>query len=113
MNDTQKLTRLKTLLEISGTSEDSRLSEYLSMAKDEILNWLYINVGAIPANVTDVPTRYEQVQIQACIAGYNLSGAENQGSHTENGISRSFSFPDMLAYIHNHVMPYIGIPGGE
>lgn len=113
MTDNSKLKTLKTLLDISSTSEDDRLTEYLHMANAEILNWLYINVGAVPSNIVTVPTRYEQVQIQACIAGYNLSGAENQTSHSENGVSRQFKYEDMIAYIHCHVTPFIGIPGAK
>lgn len=106
MTDTEKLNRIKTLLGISDTSEDTLLTEYLSMAKSEILNWIY--AGDIPSDVTDVPQRYEQTQVQAVIAGYSISGAEEQTSHTENGIARVFRYSDMLQYIHSHVIPMVG-----
>lgn len=108
MTDNEKLIRLKLILDISETDSDALLGEYLAMAKDEILNWLYIN-SSIPEDVAEVPTRYEQVQIQAVIDGFSISGAEGQSTHSENGISRTFVYEDMVAYIHAHVYPYIGL----
>ena len=108
MDDNQKLARLKTLLGISDTSRDTLLSEYLSMAKAEILNWLYSNIGSVPEDVTDVPPRYEQIQIQACITGFNLTGAEGEILHNENGIQRTFHYESMVAYIHANVFPLVG-----
>ncbi len=105
MTDTEKLNRLKILLNIGDGSEDTILTEYLDMAKSEILNWIY--AGDIPEDITDVPQRYEQTQIQAVIAGYSISGAEEQTSHTENGIARVFRYSDMLQYIHSHVIPMV------
>lgn len=105
MTDTEKLNRLKILLNIGDESEDTILTEYLDMAKSEILNWIY--AGDIPEDITDVPQRYEQTQIQAVIAGYSISGAEEQTSHTENGIARVFRYSDMLQYIHSHVIPMV------
>ncbi len=107
MTTEQKLNRLNKIL---GVDDTVVLSEYLDMAKEEILNWLYIN-SSVPEDITDVPRKYEQVQVQAVINGFNLSGAEGQTDHSENGISRHWRYPDMLAYIHTHVSPYIGLPG--
>lgn len=103
----QKLNRLSIIL---GSEDADVFSEYLDMAKEEILNWLYIN-SSVPETVTDVPRKYEQVQIQAVINGFNISGAEGQTDHSENGISRHWKYADMLAYVHTHVSPYIGLPG--
>lgn len=104
MTDSEKLNRLSVLLDMD--EESAILAEYLNMAKDEILNWMYR--GDVPEGA-DVPARYEQTQIQAVIAGYSISGAEGQTSHSENGISRTFKYPDMLAYIHSHVIPLVQI----
>jgi len=45
MIESEKLTILKGLLEISDTSEDARLGIYLSLAKKEIINWRYGNTS--------------------------------------------------------------------
>lgn len=107
MSDNPQLTKLKTFLGISGTDQDALLNGYLDMAKSEILNWMYINVGGVPSDVTDIPTKYEQVQIMACVAGFNLSGAENQLTHNENGINRTFKYSNMIDFIHCNVFPII------
>lgn len=52
---------------------------------------------------------FDTVQVMACVAGFNLSGAENQKSHSENGINRSFRYADMLEYIRDNVPPYCGV----
>ena len=76
MTDAAKLIRLKILLgDEDGLPSDDVLSEYLSMAGDEILNWLYIRTS-VPSGVS-VPTAYDQVQIMSVIAGINIIGAEN------------------------------------
>ena len=48
-------------------------------------------------------------QVHAVIAGYSISGAENQTAHSENGISRSFKYEDMIAYIRSHVIPIVKV----
>lgn len=107
MTDEAKLNRLKILLEVTGSDEDALLSEYLDIAKDEILNWLYIRLGAVPPEVDEVPAAYEQVQIMAVLAAYNIRGAEGQTLHIENGMHRDFVYDDLVKYIRTHVFPYV------
>lgn len=108
MTKTEKLNNLMTLL---GASEsDSALLEvYLDQAGDEIIAWLYSNYSEPPEGLP-VPPKYEWTQINACIAGFNLSGAENETHHSENGITRDFKYSNMVDYIHAHVYPYVRIP---
>lgn len=108
--DTQgKLAVIKTMLEIpaSDTSLDADLSVYLDMAKQEILNWMYINHPDRRETVTDVPARYEIVQVHAVVNGYSHKGAEGETVHNENGINRTFKYDDMVAYIRNHVFQIV------
>ena len=102
----EKLAMLKTFLGPEA-DDDSLLMAYLSMAQMEILNWLYIR-STVPEDA-EMPSQYDMVQIQACVAGFNISGAEGQVSHSENGIARTFKYTDMLAYIHANVYPYVGV----
>lgn len=108
MNVEDKLEMLKTVLDIqpSDTSEDSRLTVYLSAAEKEIIGWRYSYASQ---TVETVPAEYEMVQVFAVVAGYSQSGAENQMSHTENSISRTFSYPDMIHYIRANVIPLCGV----
>lgn len=107
MTDEAKLNRLKTLLGETGSDEDKLLEEYLAIAKDEILNWLYIRLGAVPPEVDEVPAAYEQVQIMAVLAAYNIRGAEGQTLHIENGMHRQFVYDDLVKYVRSHVFPYV------
>lgn len=99
MTDQEKLSMLKTFLDINDTSQDATLTVYLSAAKQEIIAWHY----APNTTVSAVPTELEMTQIQAVMAGYNIRGAENQTVHNENGINRTFKYSDMVLYIHNNV----------
>ncbi len=103
MTQLEKLSMLKTLLGIdeSDTSDDRRFSVYLDAAGREILAWRYSLATEEPE---EVPAEYEMIQIHAVIAGYSISGAENETAHSENGINRTFKYEDMIAYIHNHVL---------
>ena len=108
MTDEQKLITVQTLLD-DGTGympSDNLLNTYLSMAGNEILAWMYHLVGGVPEDVTDVPSRYEGIQIYAVIVGFTQSGAEGQSQSIENGVHRNFRYSDMLDYIHNNVLPY-------
>lgn len=104
MTQEEKLSKLKTLLGITGEEQDSLLTVYLDLSKGEILSWMYS--GAPPDGVSDVPAQYETTQIMAVVAGYSQSGAEGQVSHSENGISRTWKYEDMVAYIRTHVAAF-------
>ena len=107
MTDAAKIDQLKALLQITDTTQDATLAVFLSLAKSEILSWLYS--GKTPDGVTDVPARYEPTQVMSVVAGYGLQGAENQTAHSENGISRTFKHEDMISYIRSHVAAYVGV----
>ena len=102
MTDAEKLTTLKTMLKIDGEDVDAQLNVYLSIAHDEILNWMYINKADVPEDA-EMPAKYDMTQINAVIAGFNLQGGENQFRHSENGITREWHYSDMLDYIRAHV----------
>lgn len=109
MTNSEKLTLLKSFLGIGDTSQDALLETYLSVSESEILNWLYSLKGSIPDEVTTVPREYEIIQVQACVSGYGIRGAEGETIHNENGIYRSFRYADMVQYIHENVIPYARI----
>src|SRR5574344_1434048 len=104
MTDAEKLAMLKSLLKITDTTRDAELAVYISLAKAEILAWLYS--GKTPEGVTDVPAQYEPTQIMAVIAGVGLQGLENQTASTENAITRQFRHSSMIEFIRANVIPY-------
>ncbi len=110
MTNEQKLITLQTLLEDGGdVPSDEKLNTYLSVAGDEILSWIYHLVGGVPTDVTEVPSKYDSIQVYSVIAGYTQAGAEGEQTHIENGVHRHFRYSDMLDYIHNHVLPYVRV----
>lgn len=69
-----------------------------------------IDGETITVKYTETPlVEFDTVVISACVAGYGISGAEGQTSHSENGIGRSFKYEDMVAYIRGHVSAYVGV----
>lgn len=111
MTDAQKLITVQTLID-DGTGympSDDLLNTYIAVAGNEILSWMYHLVGGIPADVTDVPSKYEGIQIYAVVVGFTQSGAEGQGMSIENGVHRDFKYTDMLDYIHNNVLPIVRV----
>lgn len=102
MSDSDKLTMLKSLLNISDTSMDDKLGVYLSLSASEIVNWMYINYPEVPSGKT-MPSKYDTMQVYAVVAGFNAEGGENQYKHTENGIVREWHYTDMIEYIRAHV----------
>lgn len=104
MTDAEKLTMVKTMLDISAedTSEDSLITVYLTASSKEIMGWRYSFSANRPE---ELPEEYEMTQVFAVIAGYSQGGTEGQVQHTENGINRTFKYADMISYIRAHVIP--------
>ena len=114
MTDAQKLVTLQTLLEDGGdVPSEEKLNTYLSISAGEILSWMYHLVGGVPSGVTDVPEKYDGIQVYAVVAGYTQAGAEGEQTHIENGVHRHFRYSDMLDYIHNHVLPIVRVGAGH
>lgn len=105
----EKLNMVKTSLgiDLTDVSIDGELYTYLEMAGMEILNWMYINHPSQRETVTDVPTRYEIVQVNAVVNGYSQRGAEGETVHNENGINRQFVYAGMVDYIRSNVFQII------
>lgn len=111
MTDAEKLVIIKTILDDGSgyLPSDDTLTTYLTLAKGEILAWMYHLVGGVPEDVTDVPAKYENTQIYAVVAGWTHAGAEGQTVSVENGVHRHFTYNDMLDYIHNNVLPIVRV----
>jgi len=108
MTDAEKLITLKVLLEDGSgyMPTDETLGMYISLSGNEILNWMYHLIGGVPEDITEVPSKYETIQIYAIVAGWTHAGAEGQSVSIENGVHRHFDYTDMLDYIHNNVLPF-------
>ena len=81
---------------------DAGLEAMLANAGAMILNKMY--PFGYPEGTT-VPARYEQIQIQLAVEIYGKRGAEGQISHSENGISRTWTESSPLLKL---VVPHVG-----
>ena len=108
MTDAQKLQTIKALLEDGSgyIPTDAMLNTYIGLAGNEILAWMYHLVGGVPSDVTEVPSKYDGIQVYAVVVGWTHAGAEGQTMMIENGVHRDFKYVEMLDYIHNNVLPY-------
>lgn len=107
MTETEKIDMVISFLEDDSMVSEDKLSVYLEAASKEIIAWRYSYSGQSAPE--EVPPEYEMTQVHAVIAGYTQSGAEGQSSHSENGISRTFRYGDMLHYIRANVIPLAGV----
>lgn len=69
-------------------ADEKILESELLAAESMILNKMY--PFGYPEG-TVVPSRYERLQIKLAVELYSQRGAEGQNSHSENGVSRSWS----------------------
>lgn len=103
MTQEEKLTALKAM--VGSSDSDEVLSTYLNFAGSKILAKAY----PFQNDVSEVPTRYEYLQVEIAAYMLNKRGAEGQTSHTENGVSRSYENGDVPSSMLKAVVPYCGV----
>ena len=103
MTQDEKLTMLRSMVGESDTN--AVLSTYLTLAGSKILAKAY----PYDDSVTEVPARYEYLQIEIAAYMLNKRGAEGQTAHSENGISRTYENADIPASMLNAVVPHCGV----
>ena len=100
------------------TNEEKRAALAVSLAPDtdtdEVLDNVLADAEALVLNRmypfgypdgTDVPARYERIQVQLAVELYSKRGAEGQSSHSENGVSRTWVETSPLL---KRIMPHCG-----
>lgn len=103
MTDVEKLTALRAM--VGGSDANEVLSTYLLLAGRKII------ARAFPykEDVTEVPVKYETIQLEIAAYMLNKRGAEGQTAHSENGISRTYENADVPASMLKGVTPYCGV----
>lgn len=101
MTNVEKLKALSVRL-APDVATDDVLSDTLATAGGLILNKMY--PFGYPEG-TEIPARYEQLQIQLAVELYSKRGAEGQISHSEGGISRGWPEKNRILA---QVMSYCG-----
>lgn len=108
MDDLDKMTNLRLI--VGEGDDDYILLSYLEQAKCVILDRMYPYVSEGTYNDLNIPPKYDWKQIRIAAYLMNKRGAEGELSHSENGISRSYSDSDVPGSLLADVLPMIGIP---
>lgn len=101
MTDLEKRVELAIRIEPDKENDDV-LDSLLSSAGSLVLNRMYPFGYAADMQV---PTRYEEIQIQLAVELYTQRGAEGQTGHGENGVSRSWPEKNRLLSM---IVPHCG-----
>ena len=98
-----QLERLK--IRIKENASDTELEDLLESAKAVILSRRF-PFGGQPAEIED---KYKDLQIRIAVEMYNKQGAEGETSHSENGISRSYSSASVSEELLMEITPKAGV----
>lgn len=98
-----QLERLK--IKIPENNNDLELEDILESAKAVILSRRF-PFGEQP---TELESRYNDLQIRIAVEMYNKRGVEGQTSHSENGVSRSYSSSSVSEELLREITPKVGV----
>ena len=102
----QRIDLLKGI--VGGEESEFTLTAYLQLAGQAILNKAYPYFSE--KNPTDVPEKYQMLQIEIAAFMLNKRGAEGETQHIENGIHRNYQHAYIPDEMMRTVVPYIGVP---
>jgi hypothetical protein len=98
-----QLERLKK--RIPENDNDNELEDFLESAKAVILSRRF-PFGEQP---TELEPKYMDLQIRIAVEMYNKRGVEGQTSHSENGVSRSYSSASVSEELLREITPKVGV----
>jgi hypothetical protein len=98
-----QLERLK--IRIPENVNDIELEDILESAKAVILSRRF-PFGEQP---TEIEPKYNDLQIRIAVEMYNKRGVEGQTSHSENGVSRSYSSASVSEELLREITPKVGV----
>ena len=98
-----QLERLK--IRITENVTDGELEDLLESAKAVILSRRF-PFGEWPE---EIETKYKDLQIRIAVEMYNKIGAEGQTSHSENGVSRTYSSASVSEELLREITPKAGV----
>ena len=104
MTDAERTFRVQTLLNNDPLATEVVLREYLSAAKDDVLEELY-SLRGMPENVTDVPAIYQGLQCELAARYFARRGGLGEQAHLENGIHRHYQTSDDRELL-DRIIPY-------
>lgn len=106
MTNEEKIALLRGMV---GNHDDTTvLTTYLTLAGKKIIAKAYPYV----TDVTQVPEKYEYLQVEIAAYMMNKRGAEGQVTHSENGIQRQYENADVPYSMLKTITPFCGSIGG-
>lgn len=103
MDELGKIIVVRSMTDDDNESlNDICLNAYLEIAKQKILNRLYLKRSGDEV----LPAEYELLQCEIAAYLINKRGAEGETSHTENGISRSYESGDVPESMLKSIIPF-------
>lgn len=88
MTTAEKIEYVQQMVDDPGAT-DALVKSYLTKAKSAIFKRMY-PTNNIPADVTDVPERYEVQQCDLAVRYFLRKGGEGEAIHNENGTHRHY-----------------------
>ena len=98
-----QLERLK--IRITEKTNDDELEDILESAKAVILSRRF-PFSEYPPDIED---KYKDLQIRIAVEMFSKRGAEGELSHSENGVSRSYSSANVSEELLREITPKAGI----
>lgn len=98
-----QLERLK--IRIPENVNDIELEDILESAKAVILSRRF-PFGEQPK---ELEPKFNDLQIRIAVEMYNKRGVEGQTSHSENGVSRSYSSANISEELLREITPKVGV----
>ena len=98
-----QLERLK--IRITENTNDNELEDILESAKAVILSRRF-PFGDYPAEIED---RYKDLQIRIAVEMFSKRGAEGEITHSENGVSRTYTSASVSEELLSEITPKGGV----
>ena len=96
------------LSEMTGENDETLLLAYLDLAAARVLERCY----PFDSSVTQVPARYQNVQVEIAAYLLNKRGAEGETRHNENGVDRTYESASVPESMLRAVVPMAKAVGG-
>lgn len=104
MSDSEKLERLRLLLDPADTTSDEIANAYLDMAEKIVINLAY----PFGDGSEVMPEKHDEVQIEIAVYLLNKRGAEGETIHVEGGTHRHYESADIPVALRQRVTPQAG-----
>jgi hypothetical protein len=98
-----QLERLK--IRIPESTNDMELEDLLESARAVILSRRF----PFSEHPPDIEDRYKDLQIRIAVEMFNKRGAEGETSHSENGVSRTYSSANVSEELLREITPKVGV----